>query len=397
MNFDERLKKLMDMGLTEYQARVYLALLKLGKTTAGEIPSESKVPRTRIYSTLKGLHEKGLVEIIPEKPAKYAPVKIQHFLESQVNSLRNKAQELETSFDTLSKEFAIVEEPRGIPKGKVEALFGRKAVKQKIIEIARNSQEVYLVGSNNLLARLKGMAKVELENKAYIMTNVNDEILADALRAQDWAKIKHISSKPQVQLIVSKNEVLISHPIPDDTDPNIGEDIAIWTNDAAITGYFLHCVNESWNDALELSGRSSPGKTLISIGMWLKNIGINMPKLFEELGRNTARELMQNLTSKNGDEDALFKELANFWDSHSLGKFNVESRQPLVITFENFVDCRAEKAISESICLFVQAFIKELFEKKLGKKITVEKKCLGHGTKCILAISMNEQKVISAN
>ncbi|MEM2900540.1 MAG: helix-turn-helix domain-containing protein [Thermoplasmata archaeon] len=397
MNFDERLKKLMEMGLTEYQARVYLALLKLGKTTAGEIPSESKVPRTRIYSTLKGLHEKGLVEIIPEKPAKYAPVKIENFLQAQVDALHKKADELQNSFDTLSKEFAILEEPKGIPKGKVEALFGRKAVKQKIIEIARNSQEVYLVGSNNLLARLKGMAKVELENKAYIMTHINDEILNEAVRAQDWAKIKHIPTRPQVQLVVSKNEVLISHPVPDDADPNIGEDVAIWTNDAAITGYFLHCVNESWKDALELSGRGSPGKTLISIGMWLNNIGINLPKLFEELGRNTARELIQNISSKNGDEEGLFKELASFWEKHAIGKFSVESKNPLVITFENFVDCRAEKAISESICLFVQAFTEELFEKKLGKKIAVERKCSGFGTKCILAILMKEEKAIAAN
>src|SRR5205807_2401757 len=45
----ERVRKLMEHGLTEYQARVYLTLLDLGAATATQISPLSKVPRTRIY------------------------------------------------------------------------------------------------------------------------------------------------------------------------------------------------------------------------------------------------------------------------------------------------------------------------------------------------------------
>src|SRR5437870_947552 len=51
----ERVRKLMEHGLTEYQARVYLTLLDLGAATASQISPLSKVPRTRIYATMHQL------------------------------------------------------------------------------------------------------------------------------------------------------------------------------------------------------------------------------------------------------------------------------------------------------------------------------------------------------
>src|SRR5512137_119909 len=55
----ERLQRLEGFGLTEYQARAYLALLDLGTATASQLPALSRVPRTRIYSTMRQLHAKG--------------------------------------------------------------------------------------------------------------------------------------------------------------------------------------------------------------------------------------------------------------------------------------------------------------------------------------------------
>ena len=63
LTYFERLKKLEDFGLTEYQARVYLALLEFEEATASQIPSASKVPRTKIYGIMRQLHDKGLVQI----------------------------------------------------------------------------------------------------------------------------------------------------------------------------------------------------------------------------------------------------------------------------------------------------------------------------------------------
>src|SRR3989304_2119640 len=69
----DRIRKVREFALTEYQARVYLALLDLGTATASQIPASWRVPRTRRYATMQQLPEKGLGEIVPENPPKDKP------------------------------------------------------------------------------------------------------------------------------------------------------------------------------------------------------------------------------------------------------------------------------------------------------------------------------------
>ncbi len=52
---------LKEMGLTEGEVKVYLALLNLGKSTAGPITKEAKVSPSKIYDILARLLEKGII------------------------------------------------------------------------------------------------------------------------------------------------------------------------------------------------------------------------------------------------------------------------------------------------------------------------------------------------
>src|SRR5437870_13492774 len=61
----ERVRKLMEHGLTEYQARGYLALLALGAGRASRISPLSKRRRARIYARMQQLHQTGIVHVLP--------------------------------------------------------------------------------------------------------------------------------------------------------------------------------------------------------------------------------------------------------------------------------------------------------------------------------------------
>ncbi|MHA1878986.1 MAG: helix-turn-helix domain-containing protein, partial [Candidatus Heimdallarchaeota archaeon] len=50
---------LTTIGLTKYQAMVYIALVALGEGTAYVIAEKSAVPRAKVYETLDALVEKG--------------------------------------------------------------------------------------------------------------------------------------------------------------------------------------------------------------------------------------------------------------------------------------------------------------------------------------------------
>jgi predicted transcriptional regulator len=52
---------LMDIGLTEYEAKAYVALLRLGPASGYQVAKESGVPRSAIYETLAKLVMRGAV------------------------------------------------------------------------------------------------------------------------------------------------------------------------------------------------------------------------------------------------------------------------------------------------------------------------------------------------
>ncbi|MEM4188337.1 MAG: TrmB family transcriptional regulator [Candidatus Hadarchaeum sp.] len=64
---------LREFGLTEYEARVYCALVSKGPSTAGELSKLANVPYSRIYDILSRLEVRGWVEAQAGRPSRYRP------------------------------------------------------------------------------------------------------------------------------------------------------------------------------------------------------------------------------------------------------------------------------------------------------------------------------------
>jgi Cd2+/Zn2+-exporting ATPase len=66
---------LMRIGFTEYEAKVYLALLSENPTTGYQISKKSGVPRSMVYETLSRLHARGAVmETVEGRSTLYRPL-----------------------------------------------------------------------------------------------------------------------------------------------------------------------------------------------------------------------------------------------------------------------------------------------------------------------------------
>ena len=63
---------LKSLGLTKYEALVYIALLKVVSATASEIHEISTVPRASVYPVLDQLQEKKLISIARSTPKRFA-------------------------------------------------------------------------------------------------------------------------------------------------------------------------------------------------------------------------------------------------------------------------------------------------------------------------------------
>ncbi len=57
------LKLLINLGLTETEARVYLAGITLGPATVSSIAQKANVKRTTVYPAIRTLKKKGLMSV----------------------------------------------------------------------------------------------------------------------------------------------------------------------------------------------------------------------------------------------------------------------------------------------------------------------------------------------
>lgn len=100
---------LRDLGLSEYEARAYRSLLRLGPTTAKDLSRASEVPMGRIYDVLNSLEQYRLVRSqAASRPKKYVAVEpdagLDRLLDDRKRDLEQKASQYEQIVEELSTE-----------------------------------------------------------------------------------------------------------------------------------------------------------------------------------------------------------------------------------------------------------------------------------------------------
>lgn len=87
-------KELTKLGLTDGEAKVYLALLRLSSSTVGPIVKESKIAYSNIYEVLERLIAKGLVSFIKKEKTKYfqatKPYRLEEYLQNKEKQIQNQ-------------------------------------------------------------------------------------------------------------------------------------------------------------------------------------------------------------------------------------------------------------------------------------------------------------------
>ena len=118
-------EKLQRVGLTEYEAKAYLALLNTHLSTATKVSEKSGVPRTRIYSVLEALEGKGWVKIYSGVPLLFKAIEPLRVFEK---AKEDYAEFLESVQTTLKEEVSDMKEKFVIKKFDI----GLEGLKQEI-------------------------------------------------------------------------------------------------------------------------------------------------------------------------------------------------------------------------------------------------------------------------
>ncbi len=94
-------RDLQELGFTDYEARVYIALLQSSPATAYEISKQNGLPRPNAYSALESLERKQAVQRVSTEPVRFVPVDPNHLLDrisrtvtERCTSLRDRLEQL---------------------------------------------------------------------------------------------------------------------------------------------------------------------------------------------------------------------------------------------------------------------------------------------------------------
>ncbi len=99
---NDLIRNLTTLGLKEYEARVYAALVGIGEGTARQIHEASGVPRPRVYDIAEGLVNRGFVRVQRGNPHLYIPVEPAVLVHQLKSSMEQAAADAVHDLETLS-------------------------------------------------------------------------------------------------------------------------------------------------------------------------------------------------------------------------------------------------------------------------------------------------------
>ncbi len=168
---------LQKIGLSEKEAKIYLATLELGQASVQQIANKAKVNRVTAYPVLEALTKKGFVSTFEQDNKNYYIASEPESLKSIFNIKRKELEESEKYFDMLLPDLKLITNTKK-DKPTIKFYEGKNGILNCFIEFYKNldkknknNEKVRIFYNNDLLKNffndeeLKKFRKVRLKNK----------------------------------------------------------------------------------------------------------------------------------------------------------------------------------------------------------------------------------------
>jgi sugar-specific transcriptional regulator TrmB len=266
--FEDSARKLSEFGLTPYEAKVYLAAVRLGPTSASKVSKIAKIRREEVYRTLPKLEKVGLIDRILGRPVKIKAMPIEEALSflisrkeeqakqeiSNLYSIREnildglEAEPEEMDLDEEMHHFTLISEK--------DAVSARTSA---LISNARTSIDIVDSGADIVRFILNYADALENTNKRVVKVRIltvcpdKEETIPEALQKHvpnNSFDLRYVETLPSRYVMVDKKQVLIT-TTPDGTLSDLK---CLWTDDPSLVGLIQRDFEEqyakstSWKD-----------------------------------------------------------------------------------------------------------------------------------------------------
>ena len=215
---------LQEMGLTDSEVKVYLALLELGDATRSAIVHSAKITGSKVYDILQKLQDKGLVAIYIQNNVKHFKALNPKQLYSYLADKKRKILDTEKMLGNLIPEL-MVQFHASRQEQEVELFTGIKGLElffRQQVEELKKGEICYVIGGtkgpqayeNTLIAFFQKihLMREKKKIKTQMLYNINEKKLAlESYPSKSFphTEIRFIQHTSPVSIDLHRDKVLI--------------------------------------------------------------------------------------------------------------------------------------------------------------------------------------------
>lgn len=263
-SLDENAKILSDFGLTHNQAKVYIAIAKLGIASVSQVSKVSKVRREDVYRILPKLEKMGLIEKILGKPTKIRATPVEEALSILIKREQDIANKKVSAlmakkdaflkhfkahkmpiFEEEEAHFALISQREGIINKKLTMVKNAK----RAIDIITSRDEFTQFFTNYVEPFKEAIGRGVKVRIILDVTEHEDSILRiieEYKPSRVSLDLKYTDQPSSHYMIVGYKEALVATSI----EPTIGENPHLWTDDENLVGLLQKNFEGIWRTSV---------------------------------------------------------------------------------------------------------------------------------------------------
>jgi sugar-specific transcriptional regulator TrmB len=261
---DDFTRRLIEFGLSDKEALLYVHLLKYGPKTPSPLAKSLKTYREDVHRTLTSLIEKGMVRPSLDSPTTYAAVELDTALESAVKKHESELREMEAR--KLELQELAKQQQRFRPPDEVATFKIIKSVKELVavaIPLVESMKEEWIAaipGLAAVVASLFGINEATAEfiqrgGKVRVMVDITYPVL-DSVREMlaIGEEVRHIDRLGVMFVVFDRKHSITAINIPDRASLSAPL-AALWTDDPAFAAYLAATWEMLWERSIPAEER----------------------------------------------------------------------------------------------------------------------------------------------
>ncbi|HKV90810.1 MAG TPA: helix-turn-helix domain-containing protein [Thermoplasmata archaeon] len=395
---------LVEHGIPDRGARLYLALCREGPQTAADLARIAGLNRVEAYRFLRQLEGAGLLTSYGRRPSRFAAVPPEAVVDRWIRRASDRLHRLESDRSQILADWqeSLAANPTdGAPRFTV--LEGPHKIHRFLIQRLGVSREEVraAVGGFSLARAIDGGVDRALRDasergvRVRLVTEVGVGNLPEAKHFAEFAEVRHASGPVSNRtVVVDKVGALIYVSGAEGLGSSDSHEVALWSNAPSFQRLARDYHQRLWTKGEKFDRRSVELETppsavlpvirgresepidrlreVTALGMraaGVEEMMLDLPELIGSIGRQLGREVGRSLEGETPGDVA--HSLQSYYAEHAIGRLSVVKDRPLVLRVNDCFACvHHSPEVGRVLC---PEMLRAALESRLGARYDVSK------------------------